>query len=590
MTSADVRDMLDLPSNSHDHPRPAKKTKTVEKRPDGMPRELFALLGERLPPIAINEQPKYKERPKWTHKAQKWELTPFRNPARTDGLVLKHWRKKRDLGQKVLSDDEVLVAALDADSPVVEEEKAGIAATAFAETPAIEPDYHFAKFNVKISGPKYTDAEYSLYLVHEDWSREETDYLVDLVVQWDLRWIIIADRYEYVPTEASGENKGEDAMALVPTAKPRTMEDMKARYYQVSAKMMELTHTVASMSPAEFDLHQRMLKYDPQHEKKRKQFAENLLQRPPEDLAEETFLLSELRRIVISQERLQAERKELFARLQSPQSIANTQMYQTSQGLTQLMQMLLSADKNKKRRSILGTGDTGSSPAVPTSGHSLNSGNPKDGPNREPASATTGPNTKKGSISQAVERKKLTPKEEELYGVSHHDRLSSGVQFRHEKAIKLVQAKSNVQAQRVMAALTELSIPPRLSMPTAKVCAEYERLVQSIHLLLDVRKVAEKVESEIKIAMAQRDERERRERADGGEDVPEPADTGEKMDVDLPEEEKTEDAPVVAVEDAAAADDAATASLTRQGTVAGRKRSASVMSMASNKSAKRLKK
>ena len=31
MSSADVRDMLDLPS--HGHPRPAKKHKTVEKRP-----------------------------------------------------------------------------------------------------------------------------------------------------------------------------------------------------------------------------------------------------------------------------------------------------------------------------------------------------------------------------------------------------------------------------------------------------------------------------------------------------------------------------------------------------------------------------
>ena len=31
MSSADVRDMLDLPADGH--PRPAKKQKTVEKRP-----------------------------------------------------------------------------------------------------------------------------------------------------------------------------------------------------------------------------------------------------------------------------------------------------------------------------------------------------------------------------------------------------------------------------------------------------------------------------------------------------------------------------------------------------------------------------
>ncbi len=92
MTSADVRDMLDLPNDGH--PRPAKKQKTVEKRPgllhfsrftaykplilplEGITRELFALLGERAPPVAITDHVKYKERPKWSHKVQPWYVGP----------------------------------------------------------------------------------------------------------------------------------------------------------------------------------------------------------------------------------------------------------------------------------------------------------------------------------------------------------------------------------------------------------------------------------------------------------------------------------------------------------------------------------
>ncbi|KAI5291642.1 swr complex subunit [Ascosphaera aggregata] len=68
----DVRDMLDLPVDSGAQ-RPAKKQKAVEKRPaklgytEGITRELFALLGERAPPIAINEN-KYKGRRKWMSK------------------------------------------------------------------------------------------------------------------------------------------------------------------------------------------------------------------------------------------------------------------------------------------------------------------------------------------------------------------------------------------------------------------------------------------------------------------------------------------------------------------------------------------
>lgn len=83
MAAADVRDMLDLPAEGQ--PRPHKKQKVVEKRPgrfdsvntyekqtlihasEGITRELYALLGERAPPIAINEN-RYKGRPKWMSK------------------------------------------------------------------------------------------------------------------------------------------------------------------------------------------------------------------------------------------------------------------------------------------------------------------------------------------------------------------------------------------------------------------------------------------------------------------------------------------------------------------------------------------
>lgn len=43
-------------------------------------------------------------------------------------------------------------------------------------------------------------------LIDKEWTKEETDYLFDLVKEYDLRWQVIADRYNY---------KG---------GKPRTME------------------------------------------------------------------------------------------------------------------------------------------------------------------------------------------------------------------------------------------------------------------------------------------------------------------------------------------------------------------------------
>ena len=43
---------------------------------------------------------------------------------------------------------------------------------------------------------RYNDDEWNNVLVKDpDWTREETDYLLDLCAQFDLRFIVIADRY-----------------------------------------------------------------------------------------------------------------------------------------------------------------------------------------------------------------------------------------------------------------------------------------------------------------------------------------------------------------------------------------------------------
>jgi DNA methyltransferase 1-associated protein 1 len=53
----------------------------------------------------------------------------------------------------------------------------------------------------------------------DDWTKEETDYLWSLCADFDLRWIVIADRYEW-------------------EGKERTMEDLKDRYYGGVRKLL----------------------------------------------------------------------------------------------------------------------------------------------------------------------------------------------------------------------------------------------------------------------------------------------------------------------------------------------------------------
>lgn len=361
-----------------------------------------------------------------------------------------------------------------------------------------EPDYHYAKFNVKLKRLEYTEDQYEQHLMSEGWDKPETDYLVSLVHEFDIRWILIADRYDYQPAEKPAE--GADSMIVVMQPKQRSMEDMKARYYEVAAKTMALNHPLANMSTDEFGLHEKMTKFNPVLEANRKRLAESLISRTPEEVKEEEILLGELKRIVTNEEQFSRERKELYDRLESAPSRPSNSMYHSSHELYQIMSNLLNADKNKKRRSIMEGGSNSAS------GNST-----QNFPDRNQRQSISGAPDKRGSLSGPSGQRQLSAREELKYGVNYHERLSAGVQFRHEKITKLSQAKSNVQATKISAALTELKIPPRLVMPTAKVVNTYERLIQSIHVLLEIRKVSEKLESEIKVLQAHREDESARE-------------------------------------------------------------------------------
>lgn len=457
-----------------------------------MSREVLDLKYEGAPPISIIA-PKFKEKPKVPYKPRAWEDTPFRNSARNDGLILRHWRRKGDIGSvgaamPVTPADSNAASEMDTDD----------------KTTTAIPDSPWAKYNVRIDMPKYTDEQYETHMKNEDWSKEETDYLVDLAYEFDLRWIVIGDRYEYRPPQGSKESQ--ESVAVPVETKPRTQEDLKARYYDVAAKAMVLQNPLSSMSSSEFDAYEKMTKFDAGKETQRKKYAEQLMQRTDEDKYEEEMLLKELSRIVLNQETLFADRKALYDRLEPAASTSrdnfSTTMYQSSQGLSTLYANLVmqnrakDIEKKEKRRSAIEAGDM------------------PGGMDRSQRHSMGGVD-KRASTSGEPGRRQLSARDEAKYGVCHpNERLTGGVQFRNERVAKAVQGKSHAKTEKIAAALTELKMPPKLVMPTAKVVTEYENLVEKIKTLVEVRRLSEKLESETRVFKAQRELQEAKDRGE----------------------------------------------------------------------------
>lgn len=516
MASHDVRDVLNLPADGAG-PRPAKKQKTTASRPNlkGLAREVQNLGGDN--PIAIvPEISSFKKRRFGSRKpAARWEMRRFHNSAREDGsLILKHWRRK---DETQLQDGQPPEGKMETDQSET---------TASAQS---EEDSSFAKFNVKVQVPEYSDDQYNSSLTSKEWSKEETDYLMETVRDFDLRWELIWDRYDYQPKPAEDvKDEADPSTAVVQARKVRSMEDLKARYYEIAAKMMALQKPVQYMNAEEFSLHKLMLAFDPAAETRRKKFAENQMCRSKEEAREEEALLVEVKRIMARQDKFNMERRELYNRLDYPHTESGQDLsaFKTSNGLQTLLQNLMTADKSKKRKSLMGTdGQTTPASAGPSAPAAST---PVTDPRRESIAASTvsaggghrdsigaaDPKpekpSKKGAATQQPERRKLTEQEEQIYGVhTTTERLSSGPTFRYERINKILTTKSNAQHQRITNTLAELDVPARLNMPTKEVVEQMERLLANVQVLLELRKVSDKLDGELKLENAKKAEREK---------------------------------------------------------------------------------
>ncbi|XP_072172762.1 DNA methyltransferase 1-associated protein 1-like [Diadema setosum] len=232
--------------------KPKKNNEVVFKRPEGMHREVYALLysdNKDPPPLIPSDSNNgYKS---MKVKLGRWQVRPwkwmsFTNPARKDGAVFHHWRRIADEGK----------------------------------------DYPFARFDKAIQIPIYTDQEYQLHLHSEKWTRLATDHMFDLCSRFDLRWVIVHDRFDHT------------------THGKRSVEDMKERYYSIVNKLAKVRSdpSLSNKAPQAFDA---------EHERRRKEQLIRLYNRTSEQVEEEEMLIAEMKKIELRKKEREKKAQDL---------------------------------------------------------------------------------------------------------------------------------------------------------------------------------------------------------------------------------------------------------------------------------------
>jgi DNA methyltransferase 1-associated protein 1 len=256
--------------------RRAPASLAAAARPRARRREAFALLSSTHPLVPsqllgeLKKQPADgKEKPRRRGQVTfRWQ--PFANPARADGLALEHW-------VKCYKD-----AATGAVAPA-------------------EKDYAFAKYDRHAPAVRYSDEEWAALIAPDAaWTRAETDYLLDLAARLDLRWLVVADRWD-PPAAAEAEAEAEGAAgagtsggAVAAAARPRSVEDLKARYYSVARQLL----VGRAGGPDSVSNHSLVRQpFSAAHERERKRGLELLMARSPAQDAQEEVVLGEASKI-----------------------------------------------------------------------------------------------------------------------------------------------------------------------------------------------------------------------------------------------------------------------------------------------------
>ncbi|PLW05316.1 hypothetical protein PCASD_24541 [Puccinia coronata f. sp. avenae] len=458
---------------------------------------LAELIGNNVPSIPLQVLKTNPRSSKSSSAAARWTYAPINNPARRDGLQLKHWKR---------SDDQEV--------------------------------YRFAKYNTTSNQFSYTTEEYYHLLRDDDWTKAETDYLFDLLNTYDLRFPVVHDRYEYVGSHE------------------RTLDDLKARYYSICQKLIPhrpnlsssslssssssiatTTTTTTTAAAAHLDdPHKKQFiqsyHFDKQREMERKKHVKSLMNRTPAQLQEEEFIYIETRRLEQNLLKRIKNRDELMKLIGGFHHHMLNEMkfwpiVEPSPTTLQLSRLAISNSMNSNLNSA------GHSSGLPpdTANRSNSHLHPLEKRNNArrdetmmdeaaiSASAGAGGDEQEVAKARDPQGQMESDKKHCIYRLHsyHAGGSTSGSSATHYRTVglrstRITLPKTVAASTRLSTVMSELEIPSLLNylpkplvMPSRENVESYERLIQATNELADLRRHADRVDSDLKAHRKKKD-------------------------------------------------------------------------------------
>ncbi|KAJ9123027.1 hypothetical protein QFC22_001216 [Naganishia vaughanmartiniae] len=396
----------------------------------------------------------------------------------------------------------------------------------------------------------YTQSEYEKWLHDDKWTPDETSYLFSLLAEYDLRFLVVADRYAYLPkltrtgvpdtTASSSSRKKTTTAAMVAASAMRrsargtifggageedydsrdgtpaegegvfplgdvkhrrwNLQEIKDRYYTICRRL------IRNRPAKDEQARERALKayeYDMRKEVQRKRNADALFHLTRPQIIEEEALYMELKKMEQTERRYRGEREDLMRRVNGLES-----------------GVLWPSASVPGGTGMEGNRVFGNGMAVGIGAQRARDGTVVGVDKLKKRKRGDEPDVAQAQDVEVLEQQPAAPEDDpefdrrnNIYRLPSSGAASSSTRTLYQPAFlrstKLAQPRSTSSAlstSRINELLEQHGVSPsRLLMPTRHNLEAYEALLGTCAMLVDVKRMVDRAEQEVRVLRMQKD-------------------------------------------------------------------------------------